>query len=115
MSAKTSSKRLNKRKSAATKAGTNKAKPSGSGGLLRKIKRKHMTKARKKFMKDFKNAMANFKLQVKCSECDRVPAEGENIDNWKINKSSENIDLICTDCYTDEEVQGEEDENSTEL
>ena len=83
--------------------------------FARRVKRKQFVLARKKFMKDFKNAMANFKLQVKCSECDRAPVEGENIDNWKINKSSENIDLICTDCYTGEEVQGEEDENSTEL
>ena len=83
--------------------------------MARKIKRKHMVGARKKFMKDFKKAMANFKLQVKCSECDRYPAQGENIDDWKINKMSENIDLVCTDCYTVEEIEGDEIENSTEL
>lgn len=83
--------------------------------FARKLKRKQFVTARKRFMKDFKNAMANFKLQVKCSECDRAPVEGENIDDWQINKMSENIDLICTDCYTGEEAQGEEDENSTEL
>ena len=65
-------------------------------------------------MKDFKKAMASFKLQVKCSECDRYPLEGENIDDWKINKMSENIDLICTDCYTIEENQGDQDENREE-
>ena len=84
-------------------------------GFARKLKRKTMVVQRKQFMKDFKKAMANFKLQVKCSECDRYPAQGENIDDWKINKNSENIDLVCTDCYTVEESQGDEDENSTEL
>ena len=84
-------------------------------GFARKLKRKNMVVHRKQFMKDFKKAMANFKLQVKCSECDRYPAQGENIDDWKINKNSENIDLVCTDCYTVEESQGDEDENSTEL
>jgi hypothetical protein len=66
-------------------------------------------------MRDFKKAMANFKLQVKCSQCGRYPREGENIDDWQINKMSENIDLVCTDCYTVEESQGDEDEDSTEL
>jgi hypothetical protein len=83
--------------------------------FARKIKRKQMVTSRKRFMKDFKKAMASFKLQVKCSQCGRPPHEGENIDNWRINKNSENIDLVCTDCYTVEESQGDEDENSTEL
>jgi len=83
--------------------------------FARKLKRKNMVVHRKQFMKDFKKAMTNFKLQVKCSECDRYPAQGENIDDWKINKMSENIDLVCTDCYTVEESQGDEDENSAEL
>ena len=61
-------------------------------------------------MRDFKKAMANFKLQVKCSECGRFPNEGENIDDWKINKYSDSIDLICTDCYTGEEAQGDQNE-----
>ena len=77
--------------------------------FARKLKRKNMVVHRKQFMKDFKKAMANFKLQVKCSECDGYPAQGENIDDWKINKMSENIDLVCTDCYTVEESQGDED------
>tara|TARA_A100000164_G_C21933323_1_gene786798 strand:- start:202 stop:492 length:291 start_codon:yes stop_codon:yes gene_type:complete len=95
-------------------------------GFARKLKRKTMVVQRKQFMRDFKKAMSNFKLQVKCSECGRYPNEGENIDDWKINKMSENIDLICTDCYNveedqgdqnenREETQGAEDENSTEL
>ncbi len=83
--------------------------------FARKLKRKTMVVQRKQFMKDFKKAMSNFKLQVKCSECGRYPREGENIDKWKINEYSENIDLVCTDCYTVEETQGEDDENSTEL
>ena len=83
-------------------------------GFARKLKRKTMVVQRKQFMKDFKKAMANFKLQVKCSECGRYPREGENIDDWKINKMSENIDLECTDCYTVEETQGEDDENREE-
>ena len=82
-------------------------------GFARKLKRKTMVGQRKQFMKDFKKAMANFKLQVKCSECDRYPNEGENIDDWKINKYSESIDLICTDCYTVEENQGDENETET--
>ena len=84
-------------------------------GFARKLKRKAVVVQRKQFMRDFKKAMANFKLQVKCSECGRYPNEGENIDNWQINKNSENIDLVCTDCYTVEESQGDEDENSTEF
>ena len=84
-------------------------------GFARKLKRKSMVVGRKQFMKDFKKAMSNFKLQVKCSEGGRYPREGESIDEWQINKNSENIDLICTDCYTVEESQGDEDENSTEL
>ena len=82
-------------------------------GFARKLKRKTMVVQRKQFMKDFKKAMANFKLQVKCSACGRYPREGENIDNWQINKNSENIDLICTDCYTIEENQGDQDETET--
>jgi len=82
--------------------------------FARKIKRKQMVTSRKQFMKDFKKAMSNFKLQVKCSACGRHPRDGENIDNWKINKSSENIDLVCTDCYTTEENQGDQDENREE-
>ena len=81
--------------------------------FARKIKRKQMVTSRKQFMKDFKKAMANFKLQVKCSACGRYPRDGENIDNWKINKSSENIDLVCTDCNTLEESQGDENEIET--
>ena len=65
----------------------------------RKIKRKHFVTARKQFMKDFKKSMKNFKRQVVCSVCQRPPNPGENIDEWHINKSSNNIDLICTDCY----------------
>ena len=82
--------------------------------FARKIKRKQMVTARKQFMKDFKKSMANFKLQVKCSSCGVRPEPGQNIDDWFINKSSENIDLLCIDCY-DGMKQGEEDENSTEL
>jgi Zn finger protein HypA/HybF involved in hydrogenase expression len=67
----------------------------------RKLKRKQMVAARKQFMKDFRSKMANFKKQVKCTDCGRPPAEGENIDDWRINKESENIDLICTSCYVE--------------
>ena len=87
------------------------------GSFARKIKRKQFVQARKQFMKDFKSSMANFKKQVKCTECDRPPAEGENIDDWHVNKYSENIDLICTSCYNKEESgeNNEETQNSTEL
>lgn len=64
----------------------------------RKLKRKQFVSARKQFFKDFKSRMLNFKKQVVCSTCTRPPAPGENIDNWHINKESENIDLICTEC-----------------
>ena len=56
-------------------------------------------------MKDFKTQMATFKKQVKCSECDRPPAKDENIDDWHVNKYSENIDLICKTCYNKEESE----------
>ncbi len=78
-------------------------------GFARKLRRKQMNVARKRFMKDFKRAMTKFKKQVVCSACSREPLEGENIDDWRINKNSENIDLICTDCYTETES---EDENA---
>ena len=78
-------------------------------GIARKIRRKKLNSARKSFMKDFKRAMTKFKKQVVCSMCNREPFEGENIDDWRINKNSENIDLICTDCYTEIE---NEDENA---
>ena len=75
----------------------------------RKIKRKQFVAARKKFMKDFKSSMANFKKQVACSKCGRDPEEGEKIDDWHIDKYSEKIDLICTDCYT---ISESEDSNA---
>ncbi|OUW00024.1 MAG: hypothetical protein CBD16_07065 [Betaproteobacteria bacterium TMED156] len=67
--------------------------------FVRKIKRKQLAVAKKKFMKDFKNAMKDFKKQVKCSVCDRTPRPGENIDNWHIDQESNNIDLVCTECH----------------
>ena len=66
--------------------------------FTRKLKRKQFVSARKQFMKDFKSRMASFKKQVKCARCGRPPHPGEDIDNWHINKESENIDLICTEC-----------------
>ena len=73
--------------------------------FAKKLKRKQFVTARKKFMKDFKKSMANFKKQVVCSECGRSPEQGENIDDWHINKYTDNIDLICTNCYTKEESE----------
>lgn len=70
----------------------------------RKIKRKQFVKARKQFMKTFKKSMQHFKKQVKCSVCDRQPYEGENIDNWHIDQESNNIDLVCTECYSVSEL-----------
>ena len=64
-----------------------------------------MLAARKAFMKDFKRAMTKFKRQVLCSVCSREPDKGENIDDWRIDKYSEKIDLICTDCYNVNEVE----------
>ena len=84
------------------------------GSFARKIKRKQFVQARKQFMKDFKSSMSNFKKQVVCSKCGRGPRDGEKIDDWHIDKYSEKIDLICTDCYTKEESE-ETNENSTEL
>ena len=75
------------------------------GSFARKIKRKQFVQARKQFMKDFKTQMATFKKQVKCSTCDRPPAKDENIDDWHVNKYSENIDLVCTSCYNKEESE----------
>jgi len=75
--------------------------------FARKMKRKQFVAARKQFMKDFKKSMKHFKRQVKCTSCDRPPHEGENIDNWHIDQESNNINLICTECYT--QRSGEED------
>lgn len=78
--------------------------------FAKKLKRKQLVAARKRFMKDFKSSMANFKKQVVCSKCDRGPEEGEKIDDWHIDKYSERIDLICTDCYTEEESEENNEE-----
>tara|TARA_B100000963_G_C22615551_1_gene667136 strand:- start:728 stop:967 length:240 start_codon:yes stop_codon:yes gene_type:complete len=77
-------------------------------GFARKLKRKQLNAARKQFMKDFKKQMKKFKSLVACSACGRPPAEGENIDNWKINKQSENIDLLCLNCFDSEEIWKDE-------
>ena len=76
----------------------------------RKIKRKQMVTARKQFMKHFKKTMKSFKKQVKCAPCGRSPEEGENIDQWHINQQSENIDLICPECYNPpEELENDQE------
>ena len=77
--------------------------------FTRKIKRKQFVQARKQFMKDFKTSMKQFKKQVACSKCGRAPEQGENIDDWHIDKYSEKIDLVCTQCYdkNESEVLGE--------
>jgi len=69
-------------------------------GFARKIRRRQQ----RKFMKDFKKTMKDFKKQVVCSHCGHAPIEGEKIDDWHIDKDSEGIDLICTDCYIGEEA-----------
>ena len=114
MSNKTAKKRSDKKKQEARSTAKKRENPPGSGGFARKVKRKAFVGARKQFMKDFKSSMAKFKKQVKCAECNRQPAEGENIDDWHVNKHSENIDLVCTSCYTKEESE-ETNENSIEL
>jgi hypothetical protein len=68
-------------------------------GFDKKFKRKQRVSARKQFMKDFKSQMLSFKKQVKCTKCHRRPEKGEDIDQWHIDKESENIDLVCTDCF----------------
>ena len=77
-------------------------------GFARKSRRKQLNAARKQFFKDFKRKMNEFKLMVACNACGRRPEQGENIDDWKINKESENIDLLCTDCFENEEVWNDE-------
>lgn len=74
------------------------------GSFTRKIKRKQLVQARKQFMKDFKRSMKKFKKQVVCSKCDRPPYSGEDIDNWHIEKYSEKIDLVCPQCYDEEDL-----------
>tara|TARA_B100000073_G_scaffold345095_1_gene353332 strand:+ start:2754 stop:3014 length:261 start_codon:yes stop_codon:yes gene_type:complete len=79
--------------------------------FARKLKRRQKVEARKSFMKDFKRAMTKFKKQVVCSVCGREPRKGESIDAWHIDKYSEKIDLICTECYTDIESEGTYEQN----
>ena len=55
-------------------------------------------------MKTFKKSMKNFKLQVKCSVCGVRPEKDQKIDDWHIDKDSSGIDLICTNCYTEDEA-----------
>ena len=78
------------------------------GSFSRKLKRKRVVSAKKQFMKEFNKTMKKFKKLVKCSLCQREPREGENIDKWRLNQKSENIDLICPECYS--ENQGEKDD-----
>lgn len=80
--------------------------------FARKIKRKQFVAARKQFMKHFKKSMKHFKAQVKCSACGRPPYEGENIDDWHIDQESNNIDLVCTDCYVPATGSSQEEEES---
>ena len=80
------------------------------GSFARKIKRKQFVQARKQFMKDFKRSMSKFKKQVACSVCGRAPRDGEKIDNWHVDKYSEKIDLICTECY--DESEGSQDDTT---
>ena len=68
--------------------------------FARRLKRKHLVSARKEFMKHFKKTMKQFKNQVVCSSCGRPPLPGENIDKWHIDQESNNIDLICTECFS---------------
>lgn len=68
--------------------------------FARRIKRRQ----HKILMKDFRKSMRNFKKMVKCTKCDYQPKQGENIDDWHIDKNSENIDLICTNCLQSEDV-----------
>ena len=83
--------------------------------FARKIKRKQFVAARKRVMKDFKKSMKKFKKQVACSECGRSPREGENIDNWHINKYSEKVDLICTECYNENDEDSSSDLSELQL
>jgi len=76
--------------------------------LNRKIKRRHMKLMRKKFVKEFKKRMLEFKRQVKCRLCGYHPQPGENIDDWHIDKSSENINLVCTGCHSAQKENIEE-------
>ena len=110
MSNNTKTKRAKKKKEQARKSAQLSAKKSGSGGLKRKIIRSQQ----RLFMKHFRKTMSEFKRQVACSKCGREPREGEKIDDWHIDKYSDKIDLICTDCYTKEESE-EINEDSTEL
>lgn len=68
-------------------------------GLSRKIARKKQ----KALFQEFKKKMKQFKKMVACSLCDRDPHPEEKIDNWKINQKSENLDLLCPDCFGQEE------------
>jgi RNase P subunit RPR2 len=63
--------------------------------LARKIARKKQ----KTVFKEFKKRMRQFKKMVVCSSCQRPPHPDEKIDNWKINQQSENLDLLCLDCF----------------
>ena len=50
------------------------------------------------FRKHLKKTMKKFKSMVKCSACQRVPLPGENIDQWIIERTEEDMKLTCTEC-----------------
>ena len=62
------------------------------------FKRKMERKNKNKIFKDFKKSMKTFKDLVKCSICDKKPTPGETIDDWRIRRTTEKIDLMCVDC-----------------
>ena len=46
--------------------------------LERKIRRKKQNSV----FKEFKKKMKNLKKFIRCSKCEKAPAQGENIDDW---------------------------------
>jgi phosphopantetheine adenylyltransferase len=62
------------------------------------IGRKIRRKKQKSVFKEFKKRMKDLKRFVKCSKCDKVPQQGEKIDDWYMEKDPSEIILVCPEC-----------------
>jgi len=68
--------------------------------LERKIRRKKQNSV----FKEFKKKMKNLKKFIRCSKCEKAPAQGENIDDWYMEKHTSEIILVCPECGRDTKV-----------
>ena len=52
--------------------------------------------------KKMKKAMKQFRKMVMCSACGKTPEQGQNIDDWTLERKDDKITLTCTECAPEE-------------